>query len=437
MTTTWQLPALGENIDSAKIIRILVAAGDTIQKDQPVLEVETDKVNMEIPAPFAGTIRAIHIHEGQAVAPGADIFTLEGVSGAGAPTPVKASPALAAPIGTAARVSATPRTAPTRNDFPGAAATGSGVAAVPEHTSLGTLPSGGVRAAPATRKLARELGLELSAIPGSGPRGLVLLHDVREYARERIVRAQPGVGPQAVPLPDFRKWGTTRREAMSSIRRKTAERMAQAWSTIPHVTHFDEADITALEALRKKWGAKAKKAGAKLTITAFVLQALAHALRQFPQFNASLDIAAGEIVFKDYVHLGVAVDTPEGLLVPVLRDVDRQSTLKLAQALQTMGERARHRQLTLDEIQGASCTFTNLGGIGGTNFTPIINPPEVAILAASRGRELPVRKGKGWAARLMLPLSLSYDHRLIDGADAARFVRFIVEQLEATKNFTL
>lgn len=435
MTTTWQLPALGENIDSAKIIRILVAAGDTIQKDQPVLEVETDKVNMEIPAPFAGTIRAIHINEGQAVVPGADIFTLEGVSGAGAPA--KASPALAAPIGTTASASATPRTAPTHSDFPGAAVTEASVTAVPERTSLGALPSGGVRAAPATRKLARELGLELSALPGSGPRGLVLLHDVREFARERIVRAQSGVGTPAVPLPDFHKWGATRRETMSSIRRKTAERMAFAWTTIPHVTHFDEADITALEALRKKWGTKAKKAGVKLTITAFVLQALAKALRKFPQFNASLDIAAGEIVFKDYVHLGVAVDTPEGLLVPVLRDVDRQSTLALAQALQTMGERARHRQLTLDEIQGASCTFTNLGGIGGTNFTPIINPPEVAILAASRGREIPVRKGKGWAARLALPLSLSYDHRLIDGADAARFVRFIVEQLEDPKQFTL
>jgi pyruvate dehydrogenase E2 component (dihydrolipoamide acetyltransferase) len=285
-----------------------------------------------------------------------------------------------------------------------------------------------VPAGPATRRLARELGVDLRNVRGSAPNGRVTQEDVRAYVRQLAAGAATARGPgrQAPPLPDFERWGAVQRRPFDSVRRKTAEQMSLAWSDIPHVTQQDLADITDLDAFRRQQDKK----GPKLTVTAFALKAAAIALKQFPQFNASLDLAKNELVFKQYYHLGVAVDTERGLLVPVLRDVDRKSVATLAEELTATAEKARDKKLTGDDLRGGTFTITNLGGIGGTGFSPIVNWPEVAILGLSRARLQPVVNGETIVPRLLLPLSLSYDHRVIDGADAARFTRRIAEMLE-------
>jgi pyruvate dehydrogenase E2 component (dihydrolipoamide acetyltransferase) len=288
---------------------------------------------------------------------------------------------------------------------------------------------GSVPAAPSTRRYARELGLEVGQVPGSGPGGRISVDDVKAHARNVISGAASG-GPRAVTLPDFSKWGEVDRQPMRAIRRKTAERMATAWASVPHVTQGDKADITDLEALRQKYAKRVEGAGGKLTITAIALKVVASALKVFPQFNASIDLGSEEVVLKRYVHIGVAVDTEAGLLVPVIRDVDRKNIVQISTELQTLAEKAKARKLSLDEMEGGSFTISNLGGIGGTYFTPIVNVPEVAILGMSRSVTEPVWKDGAFVPRLMMPLSLSYDHRLIDGADAIRFVRWVAEALE-------
>jgi pyruvate dehydrogenase E2 component (dihydrolipoamide acetyltransferase) len=285
-----------------------------------------------------------------------------------------------------------------------------------------------VPAGPATRRLARELGVDLGQVPGSANGGRVTPDDVKAYVR-RLASGTAGRAGGAVaapPLPDFSKWGPIDRQPMDAVRRKTAEQMSLAWSLIPHVTQHDHADVTELEAFRKQQ----EGSGPKLTVTAFALMAAARALKQFPQFNASLDVAAGQVVLKRYYHIGVAVDTGRGLLVPVLRDVDRKGVRGLAQELAEIAERARQKKVPPEEMRGGTFTVTNLGGIGGTGFTPVVNYPEVAILGLSRSRLEPVVRQGQVVPRLMLPLSLSYDHRLIDGADAARFTRRVAEMLE-------
>lgn len=288
-----------------------------------------------------------------------------------------------------------------------------------------------VPAAPSVRRLARELGVDISRVSGSGPGGRIAPADVKDFAKA-VVTGGAALAPTvaAGPLPDFSKWGPIERRTMSGIRRKTAEHMSRAWLTIPHVTQHDHADITALEALRRRYGPQAEAAGGKLTITAIALKVVAAALKRFPQFNASVDAAAEEIVYKHYVHVGVAVDTERGLLVPVIRDVDRKGLVDLAVELAQASEKARAGKLALAEMEGGSFTITNLGGIGGTGFSPIVNYPEVAILGLSRARMEPVVAGGQFEPRLMMPVSLSYDHRVIDGADAARFLRFVAEAFE-------
>jgi pyruvate dehydrogenase E2 component (dihydrolipoamide acetyltransferase) len=285
--------------------------------------------------------------------------------------------------------------------------------------------------------LARELGVDIGLVPGSGPGGRISAEDVKGYVRglnlaaERATPAEPALTPLAAPaLPDFSRWGEVVREPMSSIRRTTARRLSQAWVGIPHVTHFEKADITELEELRKRYAPKAEAAGGKLTTTAILLKIVASALKLFPKFNASLDMAGQEIVYKHYYHIGIAVDTEHGLLVPVIRDVDRKNILQLALELTQVSEKARGRKISLEDLEGGTFTITNLGGIGGTNFAPIINPPEVAILGVARASMEPVFKEGAFVPRLMLPLSLSYDHRLIDGADAARFMRWLAQAVE-------
>ena len=299
---------------------------------------------------------------------------------------------------------------------------------VPPHAVAEPAP-----AAPSVRRMARELGVDINQVPGSGPAGRISVEDVKNYARSLIVN--PGVSkivqPAATsPLPDFRQWGEVERKAMSSVRRKTAEQMHRAWSTIPHVTQFDKVDITELEQLRKHFSKKAEAAGGKLTVTVIILKVVASALRVFPQFNASLDLVNNEIIFKKYFHIGVAVDTDRGLLVPVIPDVDKKNILDLSVELSQMAEKARNKKVTLEEMQGGTFTITNLGGIGGTSFSPIVNAPEVAILGISRASTEAVFINGKFEPRLVLPLSLSYDHRLIDGADAVRFLRWVIEALE-------
>ncbi|HEY6403507.1 MAG TPA: 2-oxo acid dehydrogenase subunit E2, partial [Blastocatellia bacterium] len=290
-----------------------------------------------------------------------------------------------------------------------------------------------IAASPSVRRLARELGIDINEVAGSEPGGRVSEEDVRNYARSiilNVTRLRPAAQTVASALPDFSQWGDIERKPMSGIRRKTSAAMSEAWQTIPHVTNFDQADITELEELRERFGKKAEAAGGKLTITAIAIKVVASALKVFPQFNASVDAQAEEIIYKKYCNIGVAVDTDRGLLVPVIRDADKKNILELAVELTELSDKARSKKIAIEEMQGSSFTITNLGGIGGLNFTPIINSPEVAILGIARASRQPIFVDGGIAPRLMLPLALSYDHRLIDGANAARFLRWVAEALQ-------
>ncbi|MGE4065806.1 MAG: 2-oxo acid dehydrogenase subunit E2 [Vicinamibacterales bacterium] len=437
------LPNLGDGVAGGDVLKVLVKVGDTLTRDQPVVELETDKATLEVPSSVAGVIKEIRVKVGEKVTTGQAVLVVdEAASGApaekAAPAPAEAAPAAEpapAPAASAAPAAAEePRRASvvefqTRQALPGAAAAPAGPVAP---------------AAPSVRRLAREIGVDINEVPGSGANGRISQNDVKEFARKVLsslgtsgqtaaAGARPaGAGPA---LPDFAKWGEIERKPMSGIRRKTAEHLSHAWNAIPHVTQFDKADITALEQMRKRYGKEVEQGGGKLTVTSVLAYVVAHALRRFPQFNASVDAAAETMVLKKYVHVGIAVDTEHGLLVPVIRDADRKNIVELSAEIQALAEKAKARKLSLDEMSGGSMSITNLGGIGGTAFTPIVNWPEVAILGVSRGAIEPVWIDGAFQPRMMLPLSLSYDHRQIDGADAIRFLRWIVEALE--QPFTL
>lgn len=417
-TFEFVLPELGEGMESGDVVQVLVTVGDTITKEQGVLELETDKAVVEVPAPVSGTIQAIHVQAGDKAAVGQLLLTVE-TQAPQAAAVASPAPPMSPDVPSAAPV---PLARPLRPEIPPADQ-------APE-TQHPAAP-----AAPSVRQLAREIGVDINQVPGTGPGGRISLEDVKNYARRRHTRVdgQPPTGAlPPVMLPDFAKWGSVERRAMGNVRRTTAERMAQAWLTIPHVTQFDKADITALEQLRQRYDKTAQAAGGRLTVTAIVLKVVAAALKRFPQFNASLDMAAHEVVYKQYYHIGVAVDTDRGLLVPVIRNVDQKNIVELSVELTQLAERARSRKTTLDEMQGGTFTITNLGGLGGTHFTPIINAPEVAILGLARSTMEPVYGSDTgqFTPRLMLPLALSYDHRIIDGADGVRFVRWVAEALQ-------
>ena len=420
----FKLPELGENIKSGTITKLLVAAGDTVSKDMTVLEMETDKAVVEVPCPLAGKVTAVHVKVGDKVAIGQAVLSVEGSAApAAAPAPKKAEQPAAAPPPPAKPVPKAEAQAP--------------VAPTPTPESK-RMP---VAAAPSVRQFAREIGIEIEQVPSSSPDGRISIDDVKAFAKQLLSgRSSTGTAaPAAIPLPDFSKWGAVEREAMSAIRRKTAEHMVYAWTTIPHVTQHDQADITKLDELRKRFSPRVEAAGAKLTVTAILVKVIASALKVFPKFAASVDMAKSEVVFKKYYHIGVAVDTPRGLLVPVLRDVDKKNVIQLAVELKQLAEKARNGKLTLDEMAGGTFTLTNLGGIGGSFFTPIINTPEVAILGVGRSILSPTFGAKDGCCqpRTLLPLSLSYDHRLIDGADGARFLRWIIEAVEEPLLITL
>jgi pyruvate dehydrogenase E2 component (dihydrolipoamide acetyltransferase) len=434
----FKLPELGENVQSGTIVNVLVAEGDTIVQDQPVLEIETDKATVEVPSIVSGVVKEIHVKQGDTAQVGQPILTVETTAPTVEPVSQPAPPA--------PQLEPVPETAPTAPPQPQEIPSPreaveeetppprpSAPIRLPEFVVEPDATRAAVPAAPNVRRLAREIGVDIIQVPGTGPDGRVSMADVKNYAhqqRQAGLVAAPAGAMATTPLPDFGKWGLVEREAMSNIRRKTAEHLSQAWATIPHVTQFAKADIGEVEELRKRFAKNVEAAGAKLTITAILLKIVTSVLKAFPQFNASVDMAKNEIVYKKYYHLGVAVDTDRGLLVPVIRDVDQKSILELAVELHQAAEKARNKKLTLDDMQGGTFTITNLGGIGGSYFTPIVNAPEVAILGVARGQMEPVYQNGQFEPRLMLPLALSYDHRLIDGADGARFLRAVVEHLE-------
>jgi pyruvate dehydrogenase E2 component (dihydrolipoamide acetyltransferase) len=439
-TYEYILPELGEGIEAGDVIQVLVAVGEVIAKDQPVVELETDKAVIEVPAPVSGIVQAIHVQAGEKAAVGQPIMTLETETAPSAATaPVAGKTRTAPATGEAGSIEQSP--VPADQDVgpdspaiaPPVPADGAGRPLRPAAEVPAEAAPAAVAAAPSVRRLAREIGVDITAVPGSGPGGRISTEDVKTFARRRLTSPESAAAPAPVAtggLPDFTKWGEVERQTMTGIRRKTAEHMARAWATIPHVTQYAKADITELEELRQRFAPQAEAVGGKLTITAIILKVVVAALKRFPQFNASLDLASEEVVYKKYYHLGVAVDTDRGLLVPVIRDVDRKSVLELCVELPQAAERARNKKTTLEELQGGTFTVTNLGGIGGTFFSPIINAPEVAILGVARSTLEAVYRDGQFAPRLMLPLALSYDHRLIDGADGARFVRWVTEALQ-------
>ncbi len=433
MTNEVTLPELGENLDSGDVVKVLVSVGDTITRDQPIVELETDKATLEVPSPTEGIVSRIAIAVGDTIKVGQTILVVESGSDSDSDSESESSDGAAHTAAPAAAGSA-PAPAPAPGDVPVPETTVTAPAASAPAPASSPSSSSGSRiapAAPSVRRLARELGVDIARVTGSGTGGRVSLVDVKRHVKAVMTGGVAATGgPVVEPLPDFAAWGPIERQRLSAIRRTVARHLSRAWTEIPHVTQHDKADVTGLEKLRTQYAPRVEAAGAKLTITAIVIKAVASVLDEYPQFNSSVDLAADELILKRYIHIGVAVDTPRGLLVPVLRDVDRKGITELSVELATLAARARARELSREEMQGGTFTITNLGGVGGTSFTPIVNHPEVAILGLSRSAQEPTFVNGEFQPRLMLPLSLSYDHRVIDGADAARFLRRIVEALE-------
>lgn len=458
----FKLPDLGENIESGDVVSVMVGEGDIIKANQDVLEIETDKAVIAVPTDSAGKVTKIHVAKGQTVKPGQVILSLEAAAaGSSAPPKTSAPPAKApAPPKPATPPAAKSQAAAPK---PAAAPKHEPVQAVatkpapepitarspvgddnghsphkssPAVTEVDDEQSGTTAAAPAgpaVRRLARELGVDLNRIRGTGPDGRIVREDVINAVRQANAVASHGpAGSETAGATGSDSYGPVRREAMTKIRKTIATNMVRSVSTIPHLTNFDDADITELEELRKDSAKSYANSGIKLTSLAFTLKAVALALKQHPTLNASLDMESGEIIYKQYVNLGVAVDTDRGLIVPVLRNADRMSIPQIAQGIQSMAEKVRDGKQTLDDLRGGTFTISNLGAVGGKYSTPIINHPEVAILLAGRARKMAVvTKDDQIAARLMMPLSLSYDHRIVDGAAAARFLNEVIGYLES------
>ena len=428
MISELKIPELGENITSGRVASVLVAAGDALEQDQIVLELETDKAVIEIPSTVSGTVKEVLVAEGDDVAIGQVVLRVEQAAAEAESVEPKAAekeePENAPEEeATAAPAPAAPQPEPPVEVPPAQPA-----------TAKKTDFKEAAPAAPSVRRFAREIGIDIHQVPGSGPGGRISVEDVKNYSKmlnkQRADQQTIFKGVQPEPLPDFSRWGEVEVSPMNKVREKTAQHLSYAWATIPHVTQFDKADITELEELRKRYAPVAEKAGGKLTITAILLKVVVKALQKFPQFNASIDMLKKEIIYKKYYNIGVAVDTDRGLLVPVIRDVDQKSLVQLAVELSQISAKARDKKIALEDLQGGNFSISNLGGIGGTGFTPIVNAPEVAILGVSRSEIQPVYRNGEFVPRLIMPLSLSYDHRLIDGADAARFLRWVCQALE-------
>jgi pyruvate dehydrogenase E2 component (dihydrolipoamide acetyltransferase) len=417
-----KLPELGENIDSADVLNILVKVGDEIDYDQGVLEIETDKATIEVPSTVSGKIIEVLIKAGEKAKVGQVLIKV-------APNLLQEKAQKEEPMGMLVVNKADEKSGITEKSK----AKGERESIQPsERNEQPPIQKGAAPAAPSVRRIARELGVDINNIPGSGPSCRITMDDVKNYVKRlnenRSSKTTLGIKPE--PLPDFSKFGSVEKRPMNNIRSKTAEHLSYAWASIPHVTQHDKVDITELEKLRKQLNPKFEKKGGKLTVTAILLKVISSALKIYPQFNSSIDIEKKEIIYKKFCNIGIAVDTEHGLIVPVIKNVDQKNITELSIELNTIAEKARIKKISLEELQGGCFTITNLGGIGGTSFTPIINSPEVAILGVSRSGYEPVFIDGKFEPRLVLPLSLSYDHRIIDGADAARFLRWVCEALE-------
>jgi len=423
------VPDIG-NFKDVSIIEVLVKAGDTISAEDNLVTLETDKAAMEVPSPFAGTIREMKVKVGDKVSQGSVILLLESSDAAGAPqegksaAPSAPAPVAAAPVAQPA-IAAKPAAAP---------------AVV---NTVQPVASGGkAHASPAIRRFARELGVDVAQVRGSGEKGRITKEDVQNLVKAALAQprgAAGGGGLQVMAMPevDFASFGLIETRPLSRIKKISGANLHRNWVSIPHVTQFEEADISEMEAFRKELGAEYAKQNIKITPLALLLKAAATTLRHFPDFNASLDASGENLVLKKYIHIGVAVDTPDGLMVPVIRDVDQKGIVQLAKELGEVSARAREKKITAADMQGGCFTISSLGGIGGTAFTPIINAPEVAILGVSRSSMKPVWKEGEFVPRLMLPLSLSYDHRVIDGAAAARFTTYLAHVLSDIRRLAL
>jgi pyruvate dehydrogenase E2 component (dihydrolipoamide acetyltransferase) len=488
-----KLPELGAGIDSADVLEVLVGEGDRVRKDQGILEIETDKATVAVPTPYPGVVRKVHVRKGQSIQPGTVLITLDPVDEAvGASASPPAGPGTTAPVGSvsppattpapgqtetrqaaapskplverqagppqqpakqtvqpAAHAPTFPHAAPlspsaslasqTAPDTPASAAESDDEEPPSLRTQAGgaypqVVPPAGatvIAAGPAVRRFAREVGVDLRLVRGTGPGGRITRQDVLDFVRQasQSLSGKPGTSTDA--------WGPIRREKLSRVRRTIAEKMHLSWTSVPHVTNFDDADITELERIRQASKADYAQRGIKLTTLPFVIKAAAMALRCHPQLNASLDLEKQEVIFKEYVNIGVAIDSDRGLVVPVLRDVDTKSIPEIARWVAQWAEKVRNGDYTVEDLRGGTFTVSNLGAIGGTYATPIINVPEVAILLVGRSRKMPVVVDDQIAIRLMMPLSLSYDHRLVDGAVAARFLNEVKGYLEAPSRLLL
>jgi pyruvate dehydrogenase E2 component (dihydrolipoamide acetyltransferase) len=421
------LPRLGEGAESGTVVSVFVKPGDQVKEGQTIVELENEKAVAPIPASAAGQVTKVYVKEGDKLSVGQPIIAL---TNGGAPAATTTTPTSAAPKGE-------PRPAPAPVQRPTRPA-----AEPPSVDFVGEpVQNESVAASPTVRRLAHELGIDLGRVRGSQSGGRIAVEDLRGYIQQLQARAFDKAAPSVVaPAPkpaaekiDFEKWGLVTRKPITSLRKIIAQRMHESWASIPRVTQFDEADITGIGALRKKYAAKYEKKGGHLTLTPFLIKAVVVALKKQPAFNSSLDEATEEIVFKNYYHMGIAVDTEQGLIVPVIRDVDKKSLLQLSKELADLAEKTRQRKVATDDLKGGTFTISNQGGIGGGFFTPIVNKPEVAILGVGRGVLKPVVRGAKIEKRMMLPLGLSYDHRVIDGATAARFIVEIVQGIEQFK----
>ena len=442
-----KVPEIGENVESGVVVAVHIKAGDALAVDDTVIELETDKALVEIPSPFAGQVTEVLADTGAQINVGDVIARVETEGEAAkaeddAPVqhkstedPESVTESRAEETSPAAPQPASDTSTEDLASLPESSTTESSFAPAPPPSRSDTLPDRPpAPAAPSIRRLARELGVDIVDVSGSGPGGRITETDVKAHVRHRQP-SPPGVSGAPAQtgtsaMPDFSRWGKVDIEEMDTVRRLTAQSTTASWTTIPHVTQFDEADITGVMGFIEKNTPKVEKAGAKLTVTAIITRVCAEALKRFPRFNASIDIANRRIILKRYVHIGIAADTPRGLLVPVIRDADQRSIVDLAKTVGDLAQRARDKKIKPDELEGGTFSISNQGGIGGVGFTPIVLWPQVAILGVSRSAVKPVFVQDRFEPRTVLPLSLSYDHRIIDGADAARFLRWICDGLE-------
>ena len=428
MAKAFELPDLGEGIEAGDIVKVLVSVGDSIAMDQPVIELETDKALVEVPSSLAGKVLTVDVKEGDRVPAGTQLITIEEDSDSPSDRPTPEQDNLPeTPAGQDEPFPDVETASPVvTEDVPSPSITPSSEPTVP------------VPAAPSVRRFARELGVDLRQVSGTGANGRITREDVKAHVQSTMGEpTRSNVPATTASLPEFTKWGNVERQPLRQIRRKISENLSLSWSTVPHVTQFDQADVTELESFRQGHKAEAEMRGGKLTPTVLLIKAVVTALKTFPKFNSSLDAIANELILKSYFNIGIAVDTDRGLLVPVIRNADKKDIFELASELSQLAEKTREGKATLEELQGGTFTITNLGSISGTGFSPIVNYPEVAILGVAKSRQEPVVFDGRIEPRLIMPICISYDHRVIDGADGARFTRQLVQSLEDPEKMLL